>query len=63
MMGTNEHKEIRAPKATPARAEIKTLSQVAGEARKLGLTYGKYMALVQSGGLEEYIRNRRRENG
>jgi len=39
-----------------------TLAQVQLRARELGLTYGRYMLLVQTDGLEDYIKNRRIEN-
>lgn len=37
-----------------------SLAEIARQARALGLTYGKYMALLQSGGLDNYIRERER---
>jgi len=50
----------RRPRPIAPRTEPKTLSEVAKEARSLGLTYGRYMALIQSGGLEGYIREKER---
>lgn len=36
----------------------KSLSQVAAEARALGLTYGQYTMLSETGALERWKRNR-----
>lgn len=51
-------REYEAAGAWPAKTEGKSLAQVNAEARALGLTYGKYQALILSGGLEAFERGR-----
>ena len=48
--------EQNKPKA-PKVGEGKTLTQMAVEARELGLTYGQYSSLLASGGLAAYKKN------
>jgi len=48
---------------TSAGLEGKSLSQEAAEAAALGLTYGQYTALVETGALEAWKRNNTQERG
>lgn len=40
-----------------------TLAEDARKARRLGLSYGQYMAYLQSGYLDTYLANRMQEKG
>ena len=41
----------------------KTLAEIEREARRLDLTYGQYMAYLETGYLETYIANRMKAHG
>lgn len=49
-----------ARKAVPPKPAMQSLNKIAAEARSLGLTYGKYVALLNNGGLDDYLKHMKR---